>query len=69
MQQQRHRPPGPVRDVRGGAGEGLVVVPLLGPDHDDGGGVVPLAVLQDGGVCPDVLDDDTTVSIVPVNLH
>ena len=41
---------------------------LPGSDHDDGGGVVPLAVLQDGGVCPHVLDHNTTLAVMPVNL-
>ena len=44
------------------------MVSLLRSDHDDGGGVVPLAVLQDGGVCPHVLDHNTTLAVMPVNL-
>ena len=69
LQQEGGGPPGPVRDVGGRAGEGLVVVSLLGPDEDDGGGVVPLAVLQYGVVRPHVLDDNPAVSVVPVNLY
>ena len=42
---------------------------LPGSDHDDGGGVEPLPVLQDGCLCPHILDHNMTVSIVPVNLY
>ena len=63
------RPPGPVRDVAGGAGEGLVVVPLLGLEGDHRGGVEPLAVLQHVIPGPHILDNDMTIAIMPVNLE
>ena len=42
---------------------------LLGSDHNDGGGVEPFPVLQDGGLCPHIMDHDMAVSIMPVNLY
>ena len=44
------------------------MVSLLWFEHDDGGGVEPLAVLQHVSLCPHVPGHHMTLSIVPVNL-
>ena len=44
------------------------MVLLLGLEGDDGGGVVPLAVLQQVRVGPDIAGDNMAIAIMPVYL-